>query len=91
MARDQHGGSGCRTSACSVEQSQEKYDRSRQARDKFRLIAAPRIWRVALVRYEPGDSAEDRDRRLLLQRDFAGVVNLLLTEIAKRRPQAAAT
>ena len=36
-----------------------------------------------------GDSAEERDRRVLRQRDFAGVVNLLLSEIAKRRPKAA--
>ena len=39
----------------------------------------------------PGDSAEERDRRLILQRDFAVVVNLLLSEIAKRRPKAEAT
>jgi hypothetical protein len=32
-----------------------------------------------------GDSAEDRDQRVRLQRDFAGVVNSLLSEIAKRR------
>lgn len=36
-----------------------------------------------------GDSAEDRDRRVLLQRDFAGVVNALLSEIAKRRATGA--
>ena len=35
-----------------------------------------------------GDSADERDRRVLRQRDFAGVVNLLLSEIAKRRPKA---
>ena len=34
----------------------------------------------------PGDSAAERERRLIRQRDFAGVVNLLLSEIAKRRP-----
>ena len=32
-----------------------------------------------------GDSTEDRERRLIRQRDFAGVVNRLLTEIAKQR------
>ena len=39
----------------------------------------------------PGDSAEERERRLVLQRDFAGVVNSLLSEIAKRRPKAEAS
>jgi hypothetical protein len=37
----------------------------------------------------PGDSADERERRLILQRDFAGVVNRLLSEISKRRPKAA--
>lgn len=32
-----------------------------------------------------GDSQEDRDRRLVRQRDFAGVVNKLLAEITARR------
>jgi len=33
----------------------------------------------------PGDGADERARRLTLQRDFAGVVNSMLSEIAKRR------
>lgn len=38
-----------------------------------------------------GDSREDRERRLVRQRDFAGIVNALLSEIAKRRATAAST
>jgi hypothetical protein len=40
--------------------------------------------RAALFEIE-GSTAEERERRILLQRDFAGVINSLLTEIAKQR------